>query len=330
MFLYRQAMQSLVGFDTKTPCNNRARLDTGSFCNYDCEFCYYKEHLDIRDPLQKIKERVDYIKNYGIMEVDLSGGESSIEPHWFDILDYCKGLNISCVSHGGKFHDMVFLKKSKEAGLSEILFSLHGGNEEVHDKVTQRNGSFKRIIKAISNCNEIGIKVRINCTVYNGNKDHLPTEWINRLKPSQVSFILMNYSLDNKDFEEQELEPLTDAIKESIDNIVVDDINVRYVPFCYMKGYEKYVVGYYQHIFDLTDWNIQLFPETLDTSKEYTSTEKLKHAYSQAENNRKHEYIKLDECRSCVNYIICDGVKNKMNVYPEEGTKLVWPNHYRS
>jgi MoaA/NifB/PqqE/SkfB family radical SAM enzyme len=322
-------MSSLIGFDTKTPVNQRARLDTGTFCNYDCEFCYYKEQLDIRDSLEIIKKRVDYIKNYGIMEVDLSGGESSVEPHWFDILEYCKGMNISCVSHGGKFHDMTFLRKSVSMGLSEILFSLHGGDAETHDKITKRKGSFDRLIKAISNCNDIGIKVRINCTVYDYNKDNLPTKYINILKPSQVNYIIMNYSLDNKDFREQELEPLTDAIKESIDSITIKDINVRYVPFCYMKGYEKYVVGYYQHIFDLTDWNIQLFPENLDTSIEYTDEEKLRHAYDQAENNRRVEYTKMDDCKDCKNYFICDGVKTRMKVYPIKGKKVIWPNHYR-
>lgn len=323
-------MQSLVGFDTTTPCNNRARLDTGTFCNYDCEFCYYKKKLDIRDPLQVIKDRVDYIKGYGITEVDLSGGESSIEPHWFDILDYCKGLNISCVSHGGKFHDMDFLQKSNDKGLSEILFSLHGGDSLTHDRVTQRNGSFDRIIKAINNCNDIGIKVRINCTVYDGNMNNLPHEWINKLNPSQVNYIIMNYSLDNKNFRQQELLPLCNAIKNSIDRISIKDINVRYVPLCYMKGYEQYVMGYYQHIFDLTDWNIQLFPETLDTTVKYTPKEKLRHAYAQAENNRRVEYIKPDECKLCANYIICDGIKTPMEVFPVDGDKLVWPNHYRS
>ena len=323
-------MPSLVGFDTKTPCNKRARLDTGPLCNYDCEFCYYKTQLHIRDPLDKIKERVDYIRAYGINEVDLSGGESSVEPHWFDILDYCKGMDISCVSHGGKFYNFDFLLKSYNHGLREILFSLHGGNRVTHEKVTQKAGSFEKIIKAIKNCGELGIKVRINCTVYDGNKDNLPTKLINELGPSQVNYIVMNYSLDNKNFREQELGPLVQAIKDSIDQLSLDDINVRYVPYCYMKGYEKYVVGYYQHIFDLTDWNIQLFPETLDTSIEYTSKEKLQHAYHQAEHNRQQEYIKPAGCRGCKHYIICDGVKTNMEVTPEEGSMIAWPNHYRS
>jgi MoaA/NifB/PqqE/SkfB family radical SAM enzyme len=43
-----------------------------------------------RDPLEVILERVDYIKAYGITEIDLSGGESSIEPNWFKILEYCQ------------------------------------------------------------------------------------------------------------------------------------------------------------------------------------------------------------------------------------------------
>jgi MoaA/NifB/PqqE/SkfB family radical SAM enzyme len=130
--------------DLETPMNERARLNTGFFCNYGCEFCYYKDKLDQRDSLKVITDRVDDIYNYGIRQVDLSGGESSIEPNWFKILDYCKtkGMTVSTLSHGGKFSDYEFLKKSKEHGLTEILFSLHGSNKEIHEKITKRKGSF--------------------------------------------------------------------------------------------------------------------------------------------------------------------------------------------
>ena len=133
--------------DYSRPINNRAKLDTGKLCNYSCEFCYYKKQLHERDALEKIKQRIDYIHAYGIDEIDLSGGESSVEPNWFNILDYCKGKfkRISCLSHGGKFSDLSFAQRSYDSGLREILFSLHGFTEEVHDKITGKKGAFKNL-----------------------------------------------------------------------------------------------------------------------------------------------------------------------------------------
>ena len=123
---YNGASIADIAKDYTTPRCNRAKLDTGLYCNYSCEFCYYLGDLDKKTPFSKIKERIDILYKYGISQVDMSGGESSIHKDWFKILDYCNDRfeNISCLSHGGTFANEKFLIKSKEHGLKEILFSL--------------------------------------------------------------------------------------------------------------------------------------------------------------------------------------------------------------
>jgi len=325
--------------DFKTPPNERARLNTGFLCNYGCEFCYYKDRLSERDSLDKIKDRIDDIYYYGIRQIDLSGGESSIEPNWFKILDYCKerGMQVSTLSHGGKFADIEFLKKSKEHGLQEILFSLHGSNPELHDKITNRKGSFDRIILAIKNAKELNIRIRLNCTVYDLNNCYLDTEYaelLKQLKPFQVNFITLNYDTDNSDFRQVNYEEITDSIKKCID-LIKDDIeyiNVRYVPFCYMIGYEKYVVNYYQHIYDIHDWNLAIYNHEIDTTRQYTKQEKLKQSYDAAKHFRMNGYTKTAQCRECKHYFICDGIEKQLmnnKFKPMHGKYIHNVNHYR-
>ena len=121
---------SLVNIDKDyiTKRNNRAKLDTGFHCNYKCEFCYYINNLHLKTSFEEIKRRIDRIHGYGITQIDMSGGESSIHKDWFKILDYCEERfeNVSCLSNGSVFSNEKFLKESKEHGLNEILFSLHG------------------------------------------------------------------------------------------------------------------------------------------------------------------------------------------------------------
>ena len=50
--------------DETTPRCNRGRLDTGPFCNYDCDFCYYKDVLDVKTPWEVVKNRIDRISIY--------------------------------------------------------------------------------------------------------------------------------------------------------------------------------------------------------------------------------------------------------------------------
>lgn len=326
--------------DVSTPRCNRARLDTGPYCNYDCEFCYYKDILHVKIPFDIVKGRIDFLKSYGITEVDLSGGESSVSPDWFEILDYCndKFDSISCLSHGGKFADIDFLRESRDRGLKEILFSLHGATEEVHDAITDRKGSFKRILKAIDNAKELGMIVRTNATVYYRNTHQLENEYadlINRIMPLETNFLTLNYWGEHHkiDFENVSYRDMTDGIKKCIDRLN-DGINiqVRYVPFCYMKGYEKYVRGVYQHIYDLRDWNRETSSYKLDVSREYNNEEKIQLAYEECSRDRYSFYEKELKCVTCKNFYVCDGIEKEIKgteLYPEPGEKIKRPMFYR-
>lgn len=328
-----------VKLDTETTANARARLDTGPLCNYKCEFCYYKDQLSNRDPLEQIFQRVDYIWDYGIRQIDLSGGESSVEPNWFKILDYCKskGFSISTLSHGGKFAKMDFLQQSVDHGLSEILFSLHGYNDETHDKITGVKGSFKKILQAIDNANSLGLTVRLNCTVYDINYAGLGDNYpalVKFIKPLEVNFIALKYNLDNQEFRGVEFKQLTDAIKSTIDQIKDDVkyINVRFAPFCFMQGYEKYVCNAFQHVYDIYDWNRALYNQRVDVTKQYTDEEKLKQSFSMAADDRIINYHKDESCRTCKHYHICDGIDKKLKgteLVPVTGEKILEVNYYR-
>lgn len=329
-----------LAFDTHTPRCNRARLDTGPLCNYDCEFCYYKEILHVKTPWETVKERIDILLAYGITEVDLSGGESSVSPDWFKILDYCndKFESISCLSHGGKFANMDFLKESKEHGLKEILFSLHGATAETHDSITDRKGSFERILQGIHNAKELGMIVRTNATVYYKNHHQLENEYaalINSILPVETNFLTLNYWGDNHviDFDNVSYTDMTNGIKKCIDKLDPSiNINVRYVPFCYMQGYEQYVRGVYQHIYDLRDWNREMYTYNVDVTKQYTDEQKLGMAYAECAKHRQIFYHKELACLKCKNFYICDGIEKEIAgtaVHPVEGEKIRQVMHYR-
>jgi MoaA/NifB/PqqE/SkfB family radical SAM enzyme len=327
-----------IEIDFNTPKCERARLDTGTFCNYDCEFCYYRDKLDVKTEFDIVKDRADYLLAYGIKQVDLSGGESSVSPDWFKILDYCRDKfeHISCLSHGGKFANIDFLKESQEHGLQEILFSLHGATADTHDAITNRRGSFTRILKAIDNAKQLGIVVRINCTVYHRNYHQLVNiyaDLINSINPLEVNFITLNY-WDDVHIDNVTYKDMTDHIKGCIDILNKDMIiNVRYVPYCYMDGYEQYVCDQYQHIYDIYDWNKEMYSNVIDVSKQYTHEEKLQFAHEACKKFRARFYRKKLDCLKCKHFYICDGVEreiaDKNEVYPAPGDKIKNVNFYR-
>lgn len=332
---YNVASTVALEYDFDEPMNNRAKLDTGTHCNYDCEFCYYKTQLHIKTEFEKIKERIDYLVDCGIAEVDLSGGESSIHRSWFDILDYCKskGLKISTLSNGFKFAKREFLEKSQQHGLDEILFSVHGYDEISHDKLVGRKNAFKNIKRAIANAHELGVLVRINCTVTHDNYEGLPTEFValmGELKPFEVNLLTLNYWDDADGQQSIDYAKVTPYIHQTIDALNVPIVNVRYTPYCFMKGYEQYVCNYFQHVYDVYDWNIAVYDGTIDP--ETYKADRMKAMYEAAKHNRMHTYRKGRECIDCKHFFICDGIEKQMpetEVRPEPGGRITNVNHYR-
>jgi len=323
--------------DTTEPICERAKLDTGTHCQAKCFFCYYIDRLDEVTPFDVIRKRIDYLVECRIKEADLSGGESSIHKDWFKILDYCreKGLKISTLSNGIKFADFEFLNQSKEHGLSEILFSLHGYDEESHNQIVGSKIAFKNIIQSIKNAHKLGIKVRINCTVTNKNYTQIDTkfvELVRTLMPFEVNFITLNYWDDAKTQKTIDYNQITPHIHKAIDELkdFVPYINVRYTPYCFMKGYEKYVCNYYQHIYDIYDWNIAVYDQNI--SPDEYKKDPLKALYDSAKRNRLNSYYKTKECFNCKYYYICDGIENsiqQIELHPESGEKISNPNFYR-
>jgi MoaA/NifB/PqqE/SkfB family radical SAM enzyme len=334
--VYNQ-ISNQADIDYDEPMCNRAKLDTGTHCNYRCGFCYYKTQLNDITEFDVIKQRIDYLVSCGITEVDLSGGESSIHNEWFDILDYCKslGLKISTLSNGYKFANKEFIAKSKMYGLEEILFSVHGYDKESHNHLVGHRKGFDNIVQAIHNAHELGLIVRINCTVTKDNYQGLPTEFVELMKeldPFEINFITLNYWDDANVLDCISYPEITPYIHRAIDLLVesVPIINVRYTPYCFMKGYEKHVCNYYQHIYDIYDWNIAVYHGTIDP-KQYKA-DPLKAMYESAANQRNRSYYKKKECTTCKHYYICDGIEKQISdieLHPEPGDKIKAVNFYR-
>jgi radical SAM protein with 4Fe4S-binding SPASM domain len=81
------------------------------------------------------------------------------------------GAKVNIISNALVFTDN-HLKLAKEAGLSNVAFSLDGFEEE-HDQF-RREGSFARVLEATRRCLDGGLPVAINTTVNNLNKHILP------------------------------------------------------------------------------------------------------------------------------------------------------------
>jgi MoaA/NifB/PqqE/SkfB family radical SAM enzyme len=237
----------------------RSRLFTGYGCNIRCKFCFYKDekHTDIK-PL--IYQQLEQGRRYGILDWDISGGEPSILPYWFDLLKDMKDFrNIACITNGYKFADPEFIEKSRIFGLNELLFSVHGSTAEIHDGMTGVKGSFDRMHRAMVNARYLGYKIRINVVVTKDNYKDLSNiaEMVIPLYP--IAFNFLPYRIENSaDKKENTVEysKIVPYIQDAIDLLNNIKIAIRYMPPCVLQSeYQKYCAGYLQRVFDEYEWD---------------------------------------------------------------------------
>jgi len=155
-------------------------LEVTDRCNLTCPTCYagssptYGRHRT----LEEVKTMLDTIvKNEKEPDVvQISGGEPTIHPQFFEILDYAKSLPIKHImvnTNGIKIaKDKEFVKRLKEYVPDfEIYLQFDSFNDEVLKQM--RGASLSEIRKqALANLNEVNLSTTLVVTLQKGLNDH--------------------------------------------------------------------------------------------------------------------------------------------------------------
>jgi radical SAM protein with 4Fe4S-binding SPASM domain len=114
---------------------------------------------------------VDDSIQLGIKTISLSGGEPLESPYVTDFIRYVKkkGLRLLLYTCGnvesGKEIvpiDSEHFQLFKEVGVDKIIFSIHGHNAVIHEKVTTKEGSFNNLITSIKRAQKAGLVVELH------------------------------------------------------------------------------------------------------------------------------------------------------------------------
>jgi len=248
----------------------RFKLDHGRACNLSCKFCYYLHEKPWRNKSdEEIYQLLKIGKLQGNKMCDISGGEPTISPRlpkWL-WMAASVGLSPGIITHGQDLKDK--LENLWEHGLQDILFSAHGKPED-HNEVTgtEKRDGFARMFGAMQKCRDAGFRFRTN-TVLTKTHPGLPelAGILTDVKPYIANFINFNPYHEWADADKPFMAKVTDIapdLKRAIDRLTATGtmVNVRYFPFCALKGYEKHIVNMYQVMFDPYEWSYGVCPKT--------------------------------------------------------------------
>ena len=246
-------------------------MDIGAICNFRCLFCYHLKHLNNYDvpPLETLRRRLTIFKKCNIETVDITGGEPTVRPDLPEIVHLIRrDFNIEhvcIITNGFRMADLSYIRSLQEAGVDECLFSLHGSSAEVHDSLVGVEGSFHRLMKAIENAEKLNLRIRVNTTVTKKNYEDIVA--IARLlsghKIENLNYIMLNPILDASILDKSVIGRYSDAaphLKEVADKYGTrfEFLHFKYLPFCIIPGYEKFIVNLLQTSYVPFEWDFFL------------------------------------------------------------------------
>jgi 12,18-didecarboxysiroheme deacetylase len=141
-------------------------------CNLKCVHCY--SHSDDRDYPDELSFKegislIDDLAEFGSPVVLFSGGEPLIRRDILDLIEHAVTRKMRAVlSTNGTLITSAVASKLKKIGLSYVGISLDG-LESVHDAFRGIPGTFARVMTAIRNCQEVGLKVGLRFTINRRN-----------------------------------------------------------------------------------------------------------------------------------------------------------------
>ena len=318
--------------------NKRGVMFVTDLCNMKCKFCYYaysntpKSHRAIDD----LKRLADILRfRYDLTHVDLTGkGEPTLYPHLKEIVKYCDdiGLKPTVITNGQRAD--VIKELIEDGHLEDVVLSIHSV-EKAYEELTR--GKWEKLLETLKILKETNFNWRGNVCVV---KDNLPflidtIELVHKYGGRLLNFLVFNPH-ENTDLAHRTNEiqakysECAEAMKKAIDraNELGVMIEVRYIPICTMKGYEKYVLNFSQWIYDPYSWE-EAHGNALPPFKE---------EYEAVEFVRQKTLVnyKKDKCENCSNRDICDGVYpqyikrfGEKEFEPFTGPLLINPLHYR-
>ncbi|HGG57301.1 MAG TPA: radical SAM protein, partial [Nannocystis exedens] len=144
-----------------------------------CVFCLDSHtHDGTNRAKSEVKAQILDGRRKGAERLILSGGEPTIHPNFVDFVrlgrlaGYAK---VQTVTNGRMFAYDDFLKRSIDAGLGEITFSIHGPNARIHDALVGTKGAFEEEVRGLQNALDDGrVIINIDVCVNRANVRQLP------------------------------------------------------------------------------------------------------------------------------------------------------------
>jgi len=148
-------------------------------CNLRCVMCYtdcFNRPQHIRNELatHEILRIMDEVIEVGCLELCLTGGEPLARPDFFTIYEHAisNGLLVTLFTNGTMITETIADRLASQPP-KRIEISLHGATASTFDRITQQDGSHRRVQEAIALLMDRHLPLTLKTTAMTINKDEV-------------------------------------------------------------------------------------------------------------------------------------------------------------
>lgn len=287
-------------------------LKVGYSCNDACIHCVVD---DFRDALRtkhmkqdktfpEIAQEMSSARARGDLLV-ITGGEPTIRQDFWEIVKLAKQLKYKIIlqSNGRAFANWDFAKHLEEySGIFNFCIALHGPNALIHERITQRLGSYDETIQGLKNIRKLGFNYGGKIVISRQNFQVLPeiAERFVQLQASSVDIAFPHaQGRASKMWEKvvPRYKEIGEYVKKAAQYLLSQNVSVKLetFPFCTVPGYE-YLVS---EIFQQT----QAYAEINQYGSDYGASN-----WSELRPKIKEKFA---PCLSCRFNLVCEGPWNE-------------------
>lgn len=227
-------------------------FDISRQCNLNCKFCDIGEkNLEEKIDLERAKKIIKKLSENKVFLIIFTGGEPTILPGFENLLSYTDklGLSIRILTNAYEISDKL-IEKIKDVG-ANVTVSLHASKPEVHDHLTNIDGSWKMAMKNIKRMSENDVKLnKINFTATKFNYKEVRSMAKKVSDINSIKTILVNRYLDfgmsdSKDFglDQEKLNKLAKKMDKINKELDIECVFGEPVPPCKLNGDYKYMTS---------------------------------------------------------------------------------------
>lgn len=164
---YTLSDERIRNVSTKSPIQRAEILITGR-CNFRCPYCRGTNICDTS--YIEVCNYIDYLSNYGLVNIRFSGGEPTLYLYLCDVICYAKmrGCKHIAISTNGSA-DLEYYKKLIELGVNDFSISLDACCSSTGDMMAGNiNGAWQKVIDNIRELSKLTY-VTVGVVITNDN-----------------------------------------------------------------------------------------------------------------------------------------------------------------